>query len=71
MYASPTLLPAFTQHLVSAALPRLTEPGRSPSRQSRAEIGALATQPNPAPCLDKIVKVLSKAPFRFYSKNDD
>ncbi|HEY9697874.1 MAG TPA: hypothetical protein V6D10_11465, partial [Trichocoleus sp.] len=44
VYASPAVLPALTQHSVSGALPRLPELGLSPSRQSRASLGALAAE---------------------------
>ena len=48
VYASPTLLPALTQHSVPGALPGLPELGLSPSRQSRASLGAVAMELNSA-----------------------
>lgn len=44
VYASPTMLPSLTQHSVPGALPGLPELGLSPSRQSRASLGALAME---------------------------
>ena len=44
VYASPLALPPATQHSVPGALPGLPGLGSSPSCQSRAWLGALATE---------------------------